>query len=150
MRRVVVTGLGAITPLGVGARTSWSRLVAGDSGLTSVAGLEPRERWSGLTSTVAGLVPAAEWRPSDWLSPAEQRRMPRFTQFAVAAADMALGDAGWRPTLPRSLEATGVCLGSGIGNLHDLYETSLVYEQDVRYSTVLSLAVWREGSGQKR
>ena len=60
MRRVVVTGLGAVTPLGVGARRTWSRLLAGDSGLIDVSTTEPRSRWKGLTSTVSGIVPSGK------------------------------------------------------------------------------------------
>ncbi|KAL6356153.1 hypothetical protein LRP88_09744 [Fusarium phalaenopsidis] len=133
MRRVVVTGLGAITPLGVGVRRTWTRLLAGESGIVSVADLEPRARWRELTSTVAGIVPSGEgegkWRASDWLSTTEQRRMSKFTQYAIAASDMALKDAGWEPKDERELEETGVCLGSGIGNLDEIYETSLVHDQ---------------------
>ncbi|KAF7543056.1 hypothetical protein G7Z17_g11053 [Cylindrodendrum hubeiense] len=133
MRRVVVTGLGAITPLGVGVRRTWTRLLAGDSGIVSVAHLEPQARWRELTSTVAGLVPSGEgegqWTASDWLSTTEQRRMSKFTQYAVAASSMALKDAGWEPSSQEDLEATGVCLGSGIGNLDEIYETSLTHHQ---------------------
>ncbi|KAJ9155013.1 Polyketide synthase-like protein [Pleurostoma richardsiae] len=135
MRRVVVTGLGAISPLGVGARTSWTRLLTGDCGIVSVAHFEPQRQWKGLTSTVAGIVPSGgegddQWRPSDWLDAAEQRRTSKFAQYAMAAAKMALDDAGWAPTRQRDLETTGVCLGSGIGNLDDMYTTSLAYEKD--------------------
>ncbi len=143
MRRVVVTGLGALSPLGVGTRTTWQRLVAGDSGIVSLAGREAREareaygpsrdRWRELPSTVAGVVPPDQWRPSDWqLDAAAARRMSRFAQYAVAAADMALDQAGWRPSRDSDREATGVCLGSGIGNLDDMYATSVAYEKDVR------------------
>ena len=164
MRRVVVTGLGAITPLGVGVRPTWRRLLASESGLVSVAArVSPAEqpRWCGLTSTVAGLVPTSSsssssppppqsssalgdddaageadsgssvWRPSDWLDPADQRRMSTFAQYAVAAAEMALRDAGWAPDGPAEREMTGVCLGSGIGNLDDVYATSVAFERDV-------------------
>lgn len=130
-----MTGLGAITPLGVGIRRTWSRLLAGDSGIVSVEHLEPQAQWRELTSTVAGLVPKGEgegsWRPSDWLSSLEQRRMSRFTQYACAASAMALDDAGWDPPGHEGKEATGVCLGSGIGNLEEIYETSLTYNQGV-------------------
>ncbi|KAM4060238.1 3-oxoacyl-[acyl-carrier-protein] synthase 2 [Hirsutella rhossiliensis] len=144
MRRVVVTGLGAITPLGVGIRRTWSRLLAGDCGITSVASREPRERWRELTSTVAGIVPRGDaegqWRAADWLSAPEQRRMSAFAQYAVAASDMALKDAGWEPTSAEDREATGVCLGSGIGNLDDIYETSLAHH-DEGYKKVSPLFV---------
>lgn len=136
MRRVVVTGLGAITPLGVGIRRTWARLLAGDTGIRSVADREPRQRWTELTSTVAATVPVGEqdgdWRPGDWLSTADQRRMSTFTQYAIAAADMALEDAAWQAKNPSDQEVTGVCLGSGIGNLHEMYETSLAHSQGVR------------------
>lgn len=136
MRRVVVTGLGAITPLGVGVKRTWSRLLNGECGIVSVADLEPQARWKELTSTVSGLVPSGEgegrWRASDWLSPNEQRRMSKFTQYAVAASHMALKDAGWEPKSEQEQENTGVCLGSGIGNLDEIYDTSLVHHKDVR------------------
>jgi len=140
MRRVVVTGLGAITPLGVGISRTWQRLLAGESGITSVAKLEPQRQWSELTSQVAGVVPAqgkretGHWLASEWLNTTDQRRMSRFAQYAVAAADMALHDAGWKTSKPEDLEMTGVCLGSGIGNLDEIYETSLAHDKDVRLS----------------
>jgi 3-oxoacyl-[acyl-carrier-protein] synthase II len=148
MRRVVVTGLGAITPLGVGVRRTWQRLLASESGIVSVAdrGRDALEqsRWRELTSTVAGVVPTKPdngcdgdgegegiWRPSDWLDAADQRRMSTFAQYAVAAAEMALRDAGWKPTDHEAQEMTGVCLGSGIGNLDDFYATSVAFGQGV-------------------
>lgn len=143
MRRVVVTGVGAVTPLGLGAHRTWNRLVAGESGLVNVAATraEPhaqQAQWKGLTSTVAGIVPTGEagraegqWNPSDWLDASDQRRMSRFAQYAMAATEMALVDAGWKPTSSADLEATGVCLGSGIGNLDELYTASLAFEKDV-------------------
>ncbi|KAI1180103.1 3-oxoacyl--synthase [Nemania sp. FL0916] len=136
MRRVVVTGLGAVTPLGVGARHTWNRLIAGHSGIVSVASFEPQKRWRELTSTVAGVVPKNTsnssvpglWRAEDWLSATDQRRMSTFSQYAVAAAEMALEDAAWKPEKEADLQSTGVCLGSGIGNLEELYKTSLAFE----------------------
>ncbi|PQE08834.1 3-oxoacyl-[acyl-carrier- ] synthase protein [Rutstroemia sp. NJR-2017a WRK4] len=134
MRRVVVTGLGAITPLGVGIRPTWSRLLAGHSGIVNISSLEPTARWKPLPSKVAGIVPTgskeeAKWRASDWLSEGEERRMARFTQYAIAATEMALDDAGWRPRAQEEKEYTGVCLGSGIGNLETLYDTSVEYDR---------------------
>jgi 3-oxoacyl-[acyl-carrier-protein] synthase II len=148
MRRVVVTGLGAITPLGVGVRRTWQRLLASESGLVSVAdrGRDALEQaqWRDLTSTVAGVVPTAPsppststgkddglWRPSDWLDASDQRRMSTFAQYAVAASEMALRDAGWRPATPEQQEMAGVCLGSGIGNLDDFYATSVAFDRGV-------------------
>lgn len=142
MRRVVVTGLGAITPLGVGIRRTWTRLLAGESGIVSVLGLQPADRWRELTSTVAGLVPGGQgegkkeedegrWDAARWLGPGEVRRMSKFAQYAVAAGEMALRDAGLEDASDEDREATGVCLGSGIGNLEEMYETSLAHQAGV-------------------
>lgn len=133
MRRVVVTGLGAITPLGVGARRTWTRLIAGDSGIVSVKDLQPTERWRELPSTVAGIVPKGndegQWNATDWVSASEQRRMSRFTQYAIACSDMALKDAGLETARTEDRETTGVSLGSGIGNLEEMYDTSVAHEK---------------------
>lgn len=135
MRRVVVTGLGAVTPFGVGAGRAWSRLLAGHSALTSIASREPRARWSELPSTVAGVVPRGpdegQWRAADWLAPHDEHRISTFAQYAVAAADMALQDAGWRPERPDDCHATGVCIGTGIGNLDEFYSTSIAHQAAV-------------------
>ena len=136
MRRVVVTGLGAITPLGVGVKRTWSRLLGGESGIISTASRHPPARWQELTSTVAGIVPVGgelgQWNAADWINSADQRRMSTFTQYAMAASDMALKDAGWDAASQEDQEATGVCLGSGIGNLDEIYETSLIHHSSVR------------------
>ncbi len=147
MRRVVVTGLGAVTPLGVGVRHTWNRLVAGHSGIISVADFEPQKRWRELTSTVAGVVPknastasvAGLWRADEWLSASDQRRMSTFSQYAIAAAEMALEDAAWNPENEAELQETGVCLGSGIGNLEELYRTSIAFDNGVRSYPMHSL-----------
>ena len=127
----MVTGLGAITPLGASLDSTWSRLLAGYCGITRLKARPPEEQWKGLTSTVAGLVPhegESPWRPSQWFTPYEQRSMSQFTQYALVAAQMALEQSGWRPTNQSDLESTGVCVGSGIGNLEALYDTSLDYQ----------------------
>lgn len=145
MRRVVVTGLGAITPLGVGVQRSWSRLLAGESGIGNLARFwQPRE-WRELPSTVAGIVPKGSadtggWRPEDWQFSSDPRRMALFTQYANGAAQMALEDAAWNPTEQEGREATGVCIGSGIGNMDDMYSMSITYEKYVGYAT-LSLRI---------
>ncbi|KAM3081615.1 Mitochondrial beta-keto-acyl synthase [Clarireedia jacksonii] len=125
MRRVVVTGLGAITPLGVGTILTWNRLLASHCGIANLSNIEPTARWKPLPSKVAGIVPTGskeegKWQASDWLSEGDERRMARFTQYAIAATEMALDDAGWRPQIQEEKEYTGVCLGSGIGNLEIL------------------------------
>jgi 3-oxoacyl-[acyl-carrier-protein] synthase II len=143
MRRVVVTGLGAITPLGVGIRKTWSRLLASECGIVSVANRDPAPRWRELPSTIAGIVPEGrrsegKWQASDWIDKGEERRWAKFAQYAIAATDMALEDAGWNPQKQEDKEVTGVCLGSGIGNLDELYKTSVAYEGSVSCRLIVS------------
>ncbi|KAF1357256.1 3-oxoacyl-synthase-like protein [Lizonia empirigonia] len=132
MRRVVITGLGLITPLGIGVRTSWQRLVAGHCGIASISDRSPR--FAALPSTVAALVPPgsrddAKWDVNEHFSAGDQRRMARFAQFAMVAAAEALADAGWAPTGEGDLEATGVYVGSGIGSLDDAYDTAVAFDK---------------------
>ena len=149
MRRVVVTGLGAITPLGVGIRRTWTRLLASHCGIVSVANLEPSARWKELPSTVAGIVSQGKmeegkWQASEWVDKGEERRMAKFTQYAIAATEMALQDAGWRPQTQEDKEVTGVCLGSGIGNLEELYKTRIAYEKTVSHQPKLDGKLYAE------
>jgi len=137
IRRVVVTGLGAITPLGVGIQRTWSRLLNSECGIISVADGKPAHHWDKLPSTIAGIVPSGEkesggWQAMDWLVRGDERRMAKFAQYSIAATEMALNDAGWQPQTHEEKEMTGVCLGSGIGNLEELYNTSLSFEASVR------------------
>jgi 3-oxoacyl-[acyl-carrier-protein] synthase II len=132
MRRVVVTGLGTVTPLAAGIKQTWRRLLASHSGIVSTTSKGPI--FATLPSRVAGLVPLGSkndglWNAKDWLSPTDERQMALFAQYAVAATHEALEDAGWHPTRQEDLEMTGVCLGSGIGNLDECYNTSVAFEQ---------------------
>ncbi|KAL1991223.1 hypothetical protein VTN49DRAFT_5727 [Thermomyces lanuginosus] len=132
LRRVVVTGLGAVTPLGVGIRRTWSRLLDGHCGIVNILDRLPQVREQ--PCHVAAVVPEGPrseggWRAADWLSRDEERKMAKFSQYAMAAAEEALEDAEWKPTAPEQREETGVCLGSGIGNLDELYDSSLGFEQ---------------------
>ncbi|KAL2814070.1 thiolase-like protein [Aspergillus cavernicola] len=132
MRRVVVTGLGAVTPLGVGVRRTWKRLLDGHCGIVNVRDRD--SRFVDLPCQIAAVVPSGpraegEWTASEWLSRDEERRMARFAQYALAASEEALEDAGWKPTGVEQLEETGVCLGSGIGNFDEIYDTVVAYEK---------------------
>jgi 3-oxoacyl-[acyl-carrier-protein] synthase II len=132
MRRVVVTGLGAVTPLAAGIKQTWRRLLASHSGIVSTTSKGPV--FATLPSRVVGLIPLGSrgnglWQAKDWLPPTEERQMALFAQYAVAAAEEALNDAGWHPTRRKDLEMTGVCLGSGIGNLDEAYNTSVAFEK---------------------
>lgn len=143
MRRVVVTGLGAVTPLGVGIRRTWKNLIQGHCGIKSTTYLH--EDFAGLPSQVAGLVPIEGkegWKAVDWLTKEEFKKTAKFTQYGLTAAEEALKDAGWEPTNEEDLEATGVCLGSGIGNLEGLFDASIDYRKK-NYSKIHPLFVPR-------
>lgn len=132
MRRVVVTGLGAITPLGAGIKQTWRRLLDSASGLTSTTSRGPA--FETLPSRVAGLVPRGRredgaWQAKDWLPASDERQMALFAQYAIASAHEALEDAGWHPTSDNDLERTGVTIGSGIGNLDEAYDTSVAFDK---------------------
>lgn len=124
-RRVVVTGMGIVSPLGVGVDHVWGRLVAGESGISAIQGFDVKD----LPAKVAGQVPAgsrAENRfdPSEYIPVKEQKKMDRFIQLAYAAAVEAVQDSGWEPEDEPSRERTGVMIGSGIGGLETIQETA--------------------------
>ncbi|KAJ5491736.1 3-oxoacyl- synthase [Penicillium diatomitis] len=132
MRRVVVTGLGAVTPLGVGVRRTWKRLLEGHCGIVNVVSRD--ERFREIPAQIAAVVPKGKkedggWTVSEWMNRGDERVMAKFAQFAMAAAEEALSDARWKPTTPEEQHATGVCLGSGIGNFDEIYDTVVAYEQ---------------------
>ena len=126
MRRVVVTGLGMVTPLGVGVDANWRRLTAGESGLGKIARFDA----SDLACQVAGEVPRGDgpeqFNPDRYIEPKEQKKMDTFIHFAMAAADEAIKDSGYTPPDDAARERAGILIGSGIGGLNEIYETSIV------------------------
>ncbi|WP_428925562.1 beta-ketoacyl-ACP synthase II [Marinibacterium sp. SX1] len=127
MRRVVVTGLGLVTPLASGVEASWSRLIDGKSG----AGTITRFDADHLATNYACEVPRgdgsdATFNPNEWMEPKEQRKVDDFILYGYAAAIMAVEDSGWTPAEKEDRERTGVMIGSGIGGLNSIAETSLL------------------------
>jgi len=126
MRRVVVTGMGIACPLGVGVEHVWRRLIAGESGISSIQAFDTKD----LPAKIAGTIPGgsrADGRLdiSEWVPVKDQKKMDRFIQLALVAATQAVEDSGWRPdTEPERCE-TGVMIGSGIGGLQTIYEASV-------------------------
>ncbi|MGL5115530.1 MAG: beta-ketoacyl-ACP synthase II [Beijerinckiaceae bacterium] len=128
MRRVVVTGLGMVTPLGCGVEQTWARLTRGESGLGPIETFDV----SDLPAKVAAFIPRegeAAYRPDDWMEPKEQRKVDAFIVYAMAAAKQALSDSGWKPTTHDEQCATGVLIGSGIGGLGGIYDTALLLKE---------------------
>ncbi|MEC9153815.1 MAG: beta-ketoacyl-ACP synthase II [Pseudomonadota bacterium] len=130
MKRVVVTGLGAVTPLGVGTDKTWNRVLAGDSGISGIQGFEV----SDLPCKIAGHVPPGEttqgaFNADDWVTPKDQRKMDKFIVYAIAAAKLAVEDSGWKAETEEQQERTGVLIGSGIGGLPGISEGALLIEK---------------------
>ncbi len=134
MRRVVVTGLGLVSPLGCGAESTWKRLINSESGLGAIQNFDV----SDLSVKVAAQIPRGEtsegnYNADDWVPAKEQRRMDDFIIYGLSAAEMALQDAGWKPEDPESLERTGMLVGSGIGGLQTIANTAIqVHEGKIR------------------
>ena len=131
MRRVVITGMGMVTPLGCGVDINWRRLLNAESGITSIQSFDV----SDLTSKIAGQVPRGEtsdgmFNPDDWMSAKIQRRMDTFIIFGLAAAVQAVEDSGWQPDNEESLCRTGVLIGSGIGGLSEIEKSAAIVNND--------------------
>lgn len=123
MRRVVITGTGMVSPLGCGTEVTWARLLEGRSGAARVTTFEVDD----LPAKIACSIPRGDgsdgtYNADDWMEPKEQRKVDPFITYAVAAADMALADAGWHPKTNDDQIATGVLIGSGIGGLDGIVE----------------------------
>ena len=123
MRRVVVTGLGMVTPLGVGVDHNWSQIIAGKTGIGRITGFEVDD----LACQIAGQVPGAD-QPGGldmdaFIEPREQRKQDRFIQLGIVAAQLAVEDSGWKPEDRESQNRTGVMIGSGIGGLETIVQT---------------------------
>jgi len=127
MRRVVVTGLGLVTPLADGVEKTWERILDGQSGAGRIAGFDP----SRLTTQYACEVPLGDgsdgtFNADHYLDPKEQRKIDTFIIFGMAAAQQAIEDAGWAPEDREDLERTGVMIGSGIGGLNSIANTAVM------------------------
>ncbi len=126
MRRVVVTGMGIACPLGLGVENVWSRLIAGESGITAIQTFDVSE----LSAKIAGTIPMgarADGRLdlNEWIPIKDQKKMDRFIHFGLVAATQAVEDSGWVAETEEDRCATGVMIGSGIGGLETIYEASV-------------------------
>ena len=134
MRRVVVTGLGLVTPLACGVSDTWTRLLAGQSGAGKITRFDPLR----VTTKYACEVPFGDgadgtFNPDDWMEQKERRKVDDFILYGVSAAEQAVTDAGWKPNNEKDLERTGVMIGSGIGGLNSIAETAvLIHEKGPR------------------
>ena len=129
MRRVVITGIGLTTPLGVGKEAVWKRLVENQSGIRGIQSFDV----SDLPAKIAGQVPAGEtddglFNADDYMSPKERRKVDTFILYGMSAAQQAVQDAEWMPKDAESLERTGVMIGSGIGGLQWIANMAVTLE----------------------
>ena len=130
MRRVVITGLGMVSPLACGVEDTWKRMLEGRSGAARVESFDV----SDIACQIACRVPRGDgtdgtFNPDQWMEPKEQRKVDDYIIFAVSAATQALNDAGWHPKSYEDQCASGVLIGSGIGGLGGIYETSLLLKE---------------------
>ena len=133
MRRVVVTGLGMVTPLGVGVDHNWSQILAGRTGIGRITNFEVDD----IACQIAGQVPNGDVEGGldmdAFIDPREQRRQDRFIQLGVVAAQLAVEDSGWMPDDREAQNRTGVMIGSGIGGLDTIVQTDrLMNERGTR------------------
>jgi 3-oxoacyl-[acyl-carrier-protein] synthase II len=130
MRRVVVTGMGMLTPLGCGVEATWARLINGESGAAKIERFEV----SDVACKIACMVPRGDgsngtYNPDQWMEPKERRKVDDFIVYAVCAAKQALDDAGWAPKTPDEQNTTGVMIGSGIGGIEGIADTALTLHE---------------------
>jgi 3-oxoacyl-[acyl-carrier-protein] synthase II len=130
MRRVVITGLGMVTPLGCGVEATWQRLLKGESGARGIEKFEV----SDLPSKIACQIPRGDggngtYNPDQWMEPKEQRKVDEFIPYAMCAARQALDDANWRPQEREDQITSGVLIGSGIGGIEGIAETAITLKE---------------------
>lgn len=128
MRRVVVTGIGLLTPLGCGVDINWRRLLAGESGLSNITRFDTTD----FPVKVAGQLPTegeGAFVANDWIPTSDQRKMDLFISYAITAATQAVVDSGWLPEGEEDKCRTGVMIGSGIGGLPYIEETSILLKE---------------------
>jgi 3-oxoacyl-[acyl-carrier-protein] synthase II len=130
LRRVVVTGMGMVTPLGCGVEHTWARLIAGGSGAKAIDTFDV----SDITCKIAGMIPVGDgtngtYNPDQWMEPKEQRKVDKFIVYAMCAAKQALEHAGWKPTTPDEQNTTGVMIGAGIGGVEGIADTAVTLHE---------------------
>ena len=130
MRRVVVTGLGMVSPLACGVEETWKRLISGENAATTIT----RFNADNFATNYACEIPFGDgsngtFNPSHWMEPKERRKVDDFILYGMAAADMAVADSGWIPKEEEDLYRTGVMIGSGVGGLSTIADTSLTLQE---------------------
>lgn len=130
MRRVVVTGLGMVTPLGCGVTETWNGLIAAKSGVRKITEFDVSDLSAKIAAPVLrGSTESGAFNADDWVLPKEQRKVDDFIVYALAAATQAVEDSGWKPDDEESRERTGVMIGSGIGGLQVIADGAVTMKE---------------------
>ncbi|MBK5924436.1 beta-ketoacyl-[acyl-carrier-protein] synthase II [Rhodovulum sulfidophilum] len=130
MRRVVVTGLGMVSPLACGVEETWKRLLEGQSGIGPITRFDASRLVTGYAAEIPfGDGADGTFNPDDWMEPKERRKVDDFILYAMAAASQAVADSGWTPETDAERERTGVMIGSGIGGLNSIADTAVLIQQ---------------------
>ena len=129
MRRVVVTGLGLVTPLACGVEETWSGLISGKSAAKTITKFDSSHLATDYACEIPFGAGPGKFNPEDWMSPRERRKVDDFILYGMAAAEQAVSDADWKPTDESDLLRTGVMIGSGIGGLNSIAETALLLKE---------------------
>ena len=130
MRRLVVTGLGMVSPLACGVEETWKRLISGENAANTIT----RFNADNFATNYACEIPFGDgsngtFNPTDWMEPKERRKVDDFILYGMAAADMAVADSGWSPKEEEDFFRTGVMIGSGVGGLSTIADTSLTLQE---------------------
>ncbi|HQU02724.1 MAG TPA: beta-ketoacyl synthase N-terminal-like domain-containing protein, partial [Acetobacteraceae bacterium] len=130
MRRVVVTGMGVASPLGLGAEHVWKRLINSESGIRVISSFDTTE----LTAKIAGQIPAGKRADGcldlgEWIPHKDQKKMDPFIHYGIIAAVQAVEDSGWIPQTEEEKYVSGVMIGSGIGGLQQIYDASIMVHE---------------------
>jgi 3-oxoacyl-[acyl-carrier-protein] synthase II len=130
LRRVVITGLGTVSPLGCGVETTWANILASKSGARRIDDFQIDDIACQIAHRVPlGALEDGKFSPDDWMDVKEQRKVDPFILYGMAAATMAIADAGVEPRNQEEAERTGVLIGSGIGGVGGIYETSIILHE---------------------
>lgn len=130
MKRVVVTGLGMVSPFGRGVDFNWKNILDGKSGITQIDNIELKD----IPVKIAGQVPwgkeANQFDPDTVMAPKDQKKVDKFILYGLAAGTDAIEDSGWKPTEEEDKDRSGVMMGSGIGGLQTIYENAVLFHEN--------------------
>lgn len=130
MRRVVITGMGILSPLGKGIERNWKKLIEGESGIKKLEGFDLKDIPVSIGGQIKFGQGEEDFNADEVMEPKEQKRVDKFILFGIAAGKDAVEDSGWKPQTEEEKYRSGVMMGSGIGGLHTIYENSVLFHEN--------------------